>query len=98
MTVSALISQGQTVKLELFLGILVVIGARKSSCSGGHRTGADHTARLFVSLYNFSPPGTTQEFEDYTLDLTGVSAFELRIVPDISGGEARASVNRLRLA
>jgi hypothetical protein len=48
--------------------------------------------------YNFSPPGTTQEFEDYTVDLTGVSAFELRIVPDISGGEARASVSRLRFA
>jgi hypothetical protein len=49
--------------------------------------------------YNFSPPNTTDEFEDYTVDLTGVSAFELRIVPDISGGEAaRASVTQLRLA
>lgn len=48
--------------------------------------------------YNFSPPGITREFEDYTVDLVGVTALELRIVPDISGGDARASVARLRVA
>jgi len=48
--------------------------------------------------YNFSPPGVTREFEDYTVDLAGVTALELRIVPDISGGDARASVAQLRLA
>jgi hypothetical protein len=48
--------------------------------------------------YNFSPPGMTREFEDYTVDLVGVTALELRIVPDISGGEARASVSQLRIA
>jgi hypothetical protein len=34
--------------------------------------------------YNFSPPGMTREFEDYAVDLTGVTALELKIVPDIS--------------
>ena len=48
--------------------------------------------------YNFSPPGMTREFEDYTVDLVGVTALELRIVPDISGGDARASVAQLRIA
>jgi hypothetical protein len=48
--------------------------------------------------YNFSPPGMTREFEDYTVDLVGVKALELRIVPDISGGDARASVAQLRIA
>ena len=48
--------------------------------------------------YNFSPPGMTREFEDYTVDLVGVTALELRIVPDISGGDARASVVQLRIA
>ncbi len=48
--------------------------------------------------YNFSPPGMTREFEDYTVNLAGVTALELRIVPDISGGDARASVAQLRIA
>jgi hypothetical protein len=48
--------------------------------------------------YNFSPPGITREFEEYTVDLVGVTALELRIVPDISGGDARASVAQLRIA
>ena len=48
--------------------------------------------------YNFSPPGVTREAEDYAVDLAGVTALELRIIPDISGGDARASVARLRIA
>jgi hypothetical protein len=48
--------------------------------------------------YNFSPPGVTREFEDYAVDLAGVTVLELRIVPDISGREARASVAQLRIA
>ena len=48
--------------------------------------------------YNFSPPGMTRECEDYAVDLVGVTALELRIVPDISGGDARASVAQLRIA
>jgi hypothetical protein len=48
--------------------------------------------------YNFSPPGVTHEFEDYAVDLAGVAALELRIVPDISGAEARASLAQLRIA
>jgi hypothetical protein len=48
--------------------------------------------------YNFSPPGVTDEVEDYDVDLDGVTALELKIVPDISGGRARASLAQLRLA
>lgn len=48
--------------------------------------------------YNFSPPGTTSESEDYPVDLDGVTTIELNIVPDISGGPARASLAQLRLA
>ena len=47
--------------------------------------------------YNFSPPGVTRELEDYAVDLAGVTALELRVVPDISGGDARASVAQLRI-
>jgi hypothetical protein len=48
--------------------------------------------------YNFNPPGMTRELEDYTVDLVEVTALELRIVPDISGGDARASMAQLRIA
>ena len=48
--------------------------------------------------YNFSPPEAAREVEDYDVDLDGVTALELRIVPDISGGSTRASLAQLRLA
>ena len=47
--------------------------------------------------YHFSPPHTTQEIEDYTVNLKQLKVLELRIIPDISGGEARAKLTRLRL-
>ena len=48
--------------------------------------------------YNFSPPETAREIEDYDVDLDAVTALELRVVPDISGGSARASLAQMRLA
>ena len=48
--------------------------------------------------WNFSPPETTREAEDYEVDLTAVTVLELKIVPDISGGPARASLTSLRLS
>ncbi len=48
--------------------------------------------------YNFSPPATTRECEDYSVDLDGVTTLELSIVPEISGGPARASLAQLRVA
>ena len=48
--------------------------------------------------YTFSPPNTTREVEDYTVNLTDVTLLELQIAPDISGGTARASLQQLRVA
>jgi hypothetical protein len=48
--------------------------------------------------YNFSPPEATREVEDYTIDLDGITTLELKIIPDISGGSARASLAELRVA
>ena len=48
--------------------------------------------------WNFSPPGTVRETEDYTVDLRNVTVLDLRILPDRSGGNARASLTSLRLA
>jgi len=48
--------------------------------------------------WNFSPHGSTREAEDYRVELNGVTQLELKIVPDRSGGDARASLAQLRLA
>jgi hypothetical protein len=48
--------------------------------------------------YNFSPPDAAPQVEDYDVDLDGVTALELKIVPDISRGSARASLAELRVA
>ena len=48
--------------------------------------------------WNFGPPETIREAEDYRVDLSGVTVLELAIVPDKSGGEARASLAQCRLA
>jgi hypothetical protein len=47
--------------------------------------------------WNFSPQGTTSEKEDLQVELPGVKVLELNIIPDISGGNAIASLARLRL-
>jgi len=65
------------------------------------RWSADH-GRSFREVvrqqWNFSPPGTIRETEDYTVDLSDVTVLELRILPDQSGGTARASLASLRVA
>jgi hypothetical protein len=48
--------------------------------------------------YNFSPPITTQELEDYAVEIQELTTLELIIVPDISAKPAHASVAQLRLA
>lgn len=48
--------------------------------------------------WNFSPPESTREVEDYQVDLYNVTVLELVIKPDIAGGSARASLKNLRLS
>lgn len=60
--------------------------------------GGESYREIVRQQYNFSPPTTTRECEDYPVDLDGVTTLELSIVPEISGGSARASLAQLRLA
>ena len=48
--------------------------------------------------WNFSPPDSIREVEQYQVDLHNVNVLELVIKPDIGGGVARASLKNLRLA
>jgi hypothetical protein len=47
--------------------------------------------------YHFSPSGATEEIEEYRVELEGVAALELTIIPNLSGG-SYASLAQLRLA
>jgi hypothetical protein len=60
--------------------------------------GGQSFREILRQQYNFSPPDAAREVEDYDLDLDGVTALELKIVPDISGGGSRASLAQLRVA
>lgn len=48
--------------------------------------------------WNFSPPETIRELEEYQVELSGVTVLELVINPNIGGGVARASLKNFRLS
>jgi hypothetical protein len=57
-----------------------------------------HSFREIVrQQWNFSPPNSILEVEEYRVELSDVTVLELIIVPDISRGSARASLKSLRL-
>ncbi len=47
--------------------------------------------------WNFSPPNTVRELEDYRVELSNVAALELIISPDIGEAGAVASLTQLRI-
>jgi hypothetical protein len=58
-----------------------------------------HSFREIVrQQWNFSPPNSIREVEEYQVELSVVTVLELVIVPDISRGAARASLKSLRLS
>jgi hypothetical protein len=58
----------------------------------------DFFREILRQQYHFSPPLTTREIENVTVDLKQLKALELRIIPDISGGDVCAKLTRLRLS
>jgi hypothetical protein len=58
----------------------------------------DFFREILRQQYNFSQPLTTQEIENVTVDLKQVKVLELRIIPDMSGGEACAKLTQLRIS
>jgi hypothetical protein len=48
--------------------------------------------------WNFNPPQTIREIEEYQVELSDVTDLELIIVPNNNGGTARASLKTLRLS
>jgi hypothetical protein len=60
--------------------------------------GARSFREIVRQQWNFSPPNTTHEVEDYQVELSDVTVLELVIVPDISRGAAHASLKSLRVS
>lgn len=56
------------------------------------------TREVVRQQWVFHPKGSTHETEDYRVDLSGVTILELAIVPDITGGDAPASLAEMRVA
>ena len=48
--------------------------------------------------FNFSPGGTSRELENFSVALTNVKVLELHVIPDRSGGNAVATLARMRVA
>ena len=72
--------------------------ARKSSYCAGCSAGTDSWKDIVRQQWNFNSPSSTDEREDYTANLADATALELTIKPDISGGEAHASLQQLQVA
>jgi len=60
--------------------------------------GSESWVDLVRQQWNFSPPNTTEECEEFRFELSSATALELSINPDISLGEAHASLHRLQVA
>jgi hypothetical protein len=48
--------------------------------------------------WDFSPPHTQTECEEYNVDLPSAAALELSIRPDIGGGDSQASLQRFQVS
>jgi hypothetical protein len=59
--------------------------------------GASAWKDIVRQQWNFSPTVTEDECEEYEVALHSAAGLELSIRPDISGGETRASLERLQL-
>lgn len=60
--------------------------------------GGSSLKEIVRQQWNFSPPESICEIEDYQVDLSNVTLLELVITPNIGGGVARASLKNLRLS
>ena len=60
--------------------------------------GGRSTKEIVRQQWNFSPPDSIREVEEYQVELSSVTVLELVINPNIGGGVARASVKNLRLS
>ncbi|HEY0760080.1 MAG TPA: hypothetical protein VGD59_12580 [Acidisarcina sp.] len=61
-------------------------------------TASGRTGDIVRQQWSFSPGGSTEELEDYAVDLPGVAVLELQIDPDRGAGKAVAVLSEFHLA
>lgn len=83
--ISLLFEEGETARTQEFV-------LRWSS------DGGNSTKEIVRQQWNFSPPDSVREAEDYQVELSGVTVLELMIKPNIGGGLTRASLRHLRVS
>jgi len=62
------------------------------------RDGGSSFSEIVRQQWNFGPPESIREAEEYKVELPNVTVLELVIKPNIGGGDARASLKHLRLS
>ena len=60
-------------------------------------SGSSEWREIVRQQFNFSPPHTTKEREEFNIPLKDVAGIELRIIPNISG-DGKASLTELLIA
>jgi len=60
--------------------------------------GGSSVEEIVRQQWNFSPPDSIREVEEYQVELSSVTVLELVINPNIGGGVARASIKNVRLS
>ena len=60
--------------------------------------GGNSFKEIVHQQWNFSPPETTREVEEYQVELSNVTVLEMVIKPNIGGELAPASLKNLRLS
>jgi hypothetical protein len=60
--------------------------------------GGNSFREIVRQQWNFSPPNSIREVEEYQVELASVTALELIIIPNVSGGIPRAALKSLRLS
>jgi hypothetical protein len=60
--------------------------------------GGNSLKEIVRQQWNFSPPASVREVEEYQVELSNVTVLELVIKPNIDGGVARASLKNLGLS
>jgi hypothetical protein len=61
------------------------------------KDGGNSFTEIVRQQWNFSPPKSMREAEEYPVELSNLTVLELVITPNIGGGSNRASLKNLRL-
>jgi hypothetical protein len=83
---------------RIFLDFVEHEFERMQEFSLRYMTQAGIQQEIVRQQWNFSPGGSTQEMEDYTVELDGVTRLELWIDPDVGREKVKATLDAWRVA